>query len=118
MSRSVDTLDPRFRPIALELLAKLVEQRIYVVIVDTRRTKEEHDENVKKGVSWTTRSKHIDGLAIDLAPVSSYNGPGTTNVSWDATHPAWAIMGAIGKSLGLIWGGEWKVRDLGHFELP
>ena len=58
MSRSLDTLSPRFRPLAVELLARCVEAGICVMIVDTLRTPEEHAANLAKGVSWTTHSKH------------------------------------------------------------
>jgi peptidoglycan L-alanyl-D-glutamate endopeptidase CwlK len=116
MSRRLDDLDPRFRPLAFELLARFVESGIAVMIVDTLRTPAEHAANLAKGVSWTTRSKHLDGLAIDVCPYMQWQLTGPDKLQWDATDPVWSAMGRIGEELGLRWGGRWKQRDLGHFE--
>lgn len=99
-----------------ELIARLAETGIAVMIVDTLRTPEEHAANLAAGVSWTARSKHLDGLAIDLAPYETYQLHGPDKLKWDATDPVWARMGAIGERLGLRWGGRWQQKDLGHFE--
>lgn len=118
MSRALDDLDPRFKPLALELLARAVEAKIPVLIVDTLRTPAEHALNLANGVSWTTHSKHLDGLAIDIVPYSLFTlAPGGDKLEWDSAHPAWQTLGAIGKRLGLRWGGDWATkRDMGHFE--
>lgn len=118
MSRALDDLDPRFKPKAMELLARCVEAGIMVMIIDTRRTEAEHQANLAKGVSWVKRSKHIDGLAIDICPFDYYDDNGPDKLNWDPSAPIWTRMGVIGESLGLIWGGRWKVRDLSHYELP
>jgi len=100
---------------AMELLARCVEQGIHVLIVDTLRTPEEHAANLAKGVSWTTRSKHLDGDAIDLCPYETYQLRGPDKLAWN-DGPTFQRIGAIGEALGLRWGGRWKVKDLGHFE--
>lgn len=116
MSRALDDLSPRFRPLAMELLARCVEQGIAVAIVDTLRTPAEHAANLAAGVSWTNRSKHLDGDAIDICPYATWSAHGPDKLNWDGADPIWAKLGAIGESLGLRWGGRWKVKDLGHFE--
>ena len=115
MSRSLDTLSPRFRPLAVELLARCVEAGLCVMIVDTLRTPEEHAANLARGVSWTTHSRHLDGDAIDLCPYETYQLRGPDKLAW-SDGPTFQRMGAIGKALGLRWGGDWRVKDLGHFE--
>lgn len=115
MSRRLDDLSPRFRPLAVELLARCVEAGIHVLIVDTLRTPEEHAANLANGVSWTTRSKHLDGDAIDVCPYETWQLRGPDKLAWK-DGPTFQRLGAIGKALGLQWGGDWKVRDLGHFE--
>jgi len=116
MSRRLDDLSPRFRPLAIELLARLVEAGIPVLILDTLRTPAEHAANLAKGVSWTTHSKHLDGDAIDLCPYSQFDAHGPDKLLWDAATPVWSEIGRIGEALGLRWGGRWPQQDLSHFE--
>lgn len=116
MSRALNDLSPRFRPLACELLARCVEQGIGVAIVDTLRTPAEQAANLAKGVSWTTHSKHLDGDAIDICPYATWDLHGSDKLNWDDADPVWIKLGAIGEALGLRWGGRWKVRDMGHFE--
>jgi hypothetical protein len=117
VSRKLDDLAPVFRPLAVELIARIAEHGIAVLIVCTARTATEQADAVRRGVSRVARSKHQDGLAIDLVPYSEFRLHGPDKVQWDPLDPAWKIMGAIGESLGLRWGGRWKVpHDPGHFE--
>ena len=116
MSLKLDDLSPRFRPLAIELLARCTEQRIPIVIVDTLRTPDEHKQNLFKGVSWTNHSKHLDGDAIDICPFSTYDAHGSNKLLWDGGDPIWQRLGAIGEALGLRWGGRWSKPDMGHFE--
>lgn len=116
MSRLLDDLSDRFRPIAFELLARLTEAKIPVLIVDTLRTPEEHKQNLKNRISWTKSSKHLTGDAIDIVPYEQYYTRGENKLQWDPTAPVWQKVGAIGKELGLRWGGDWVQRDMGHFE--
>lgn len=118
MSRRLDDLSPAFRPLAVELLARLMEAGIPVAIIDTLRTLEEQKANLAKGVSWTLRSKHLTGDAIDVCPYDVFALHGPDKLQWDATDPIWARVGQIGEACGLVWGGRWTVRDLGHFERP
>lgn len=116
-SKLLKDLSPRCRPMADRFLALLVEARIPVIIVETRRTEAEHAANLAKGVSWTKHSKHIDGDAIDIALYDEYRLDGKDSVEWDSSHPMWERVGLIGESVGFLWGGRWKQRDLGHFEV-
>lgn len=116
MSRRLDDLSPRMKPLAMELLARCLEDGIPLAIVDTLRTPAEHAANLAKGVSWTIRSKHLDGDAIDICPYSTWSLHGPDKLQWDAADPIWTRLGQIGEGLGLRWGGRWKQKDLGHFE--
>lgn len=123
MSRALNDLDSRFRPKAFELLARCIEAGIPVMIVDTLRTPGEQEANLAKGVSATMNSKHLPqppegkSLAIDIVPYDTYALHGPDKVHWDTKSPVWLIMGQIGESLGLRWGGRWKTpHDPGHFE--
>lgn len=116
MSRRLDDLSARFKPLAMALLARATEADIPIMIVETRRTPEQHAKNLANGVSWTTHSKHLDGDAIDICPYYQFVLHGTNKLQWDATDPVWQRLGPIGEDIGLRWGGRWKQRDMGHFE--
>jgi hypothetical protein len=115
-SRRLDDLSARFRPFAVELLARLVEAQIPVLVIETRRTFAEHQANLAKGVSWTPHSKHLDGDAIDLCPYEQFQLHGPDKLQWATDDPVWPQIGAIGEALGLRWGGRWQQKDMGHFE--
>lgn len=104
------------KPLAMELLARLVEAQIHVLIVDTLRTPQEHATNLANGTSWVTHSKHLDGDAIDVCPYLIWDAYGPDKLNWNANDPIWQRIGLIGEALGLRWGGRWAVRDMGHFE--
>lgn len=64
--------------------------------------------DARPGASW-----HEFGLAVDLGIISLLAQPG-----WAPNDPAWATMGALGKSLGLFWGGDFQHNpDRPHFQL-
>ena len=114
MSRALDDLDERFKPIVFEFLARTVERGIPVLIVNTRRTAAEQAIHVANGTSWVKYSKHQDGLAIDIVPYLIYQEYGEDKLQWRGDDPIWKKLGAIGERLGLRWGGHF--RDYGHFE--
>ena len=124
MRRDLDSLDPRFLPLAMALLARCVEARIPVLIVNTRRTDAEQADAVARGVSWVARSKHQDGLAIDIVPYSIFTLHGDVKLEWDTSDRVWLTIGRLGEALGLRWGGRFRPintigvgKDPGHFEL-
>lgn len=57
-------------------------------------------------------SRHERGGAFDALPDGAAQG--------DTSDPRLAQLGALGESMGLIWGGRWtgKSHDPWHFELP
>ena len=119
----LDSLDPLFKPLAITLLARLLEARIPVLIVNTLRTQVEQDAAVARGVSRVQHSKHQDGLAIDVAPYDIFALHDDDKLQWDTKDPIWKKIGAIGESLGLRWGGRFEPLnsvgvgwDPGHFE--
>jgi hypothetical protein len=124
MNRSLDSLDPRMQIKAFELIARLVERGIQVMIINTRRTDAEQAEALRTGHSTVPRSKHQDGLAIDLCPYDTWMLHGSDKLHWDTTDPIWFEIGKVAESLGLRWGGRFKPLnaiglgwDPGHSEL-
>lgn len=125
MSRLLNDLDPRFRPLAVEFLAQLTEQGIHVLIVCTRRTEAEQIAAVKAGTSKVAHSRHEDGMAIDVCPYAQWALHGPAKLQWDDADPVWRQIGQVGERLGLRWGGRFAPLnrvgmgwDAGHFELP
>lgn len=78
-----------------------------------------------KVVTWTLKSKHIEGLAVDLGPVKSGGIDWNNTKGFDAI--AKAMMEAAGElGVGLRWGKDWDrdgkpgekgETDSPHFEL-
>jgi len=124
MSRALDDLDSRLRPLVFELIARATEHKIPVMIVDTLRTEAEQAVNVANGTSWTLHSKHLPqppeskSLAVDVVPYLIYNAVGPDKLNWDEHDPAWQVLGVIGQTIGLKWGVvlHGARKDLGHFE--
>jgi hypothetical protein len=113
MSRSLDDLAPEFRPLAFELFARLNAEISPFMVIDTLRTPAEQEENLRRGVSATLRSKHLPqppsglSLAIDVCPWEVWQATGPDKLQWNAGDPRWQLAAAIGKRLGLRWGGDW-----------
>lgn len=84
-------------------------------VIDGLRTEEEQRANIARGVSWTMRSRHLEGKAID---VLAYNGK-MGSYSPPLYHKINEAFQACSKKLGIpiVWGGNWKQADLMHFEL-
>ena len=85
------------------------------VVIDGGRTAEEHANNRANGKSWIRRSKHQDGLAVDVAAYKD------GQISYKAEH-YYDIAASFDYcsnkyNVPITWGGEWKVQDLMHFEL-
>jgi len=64
-------------------------------------------------ITWTLKSKHIDGLAMDVIPVD-----GAGNPTWDLAHfqRQFDIIRDCGLKSGLVCGADWKPADWPHYE--
>lgn len=126
MSRALDDLAWNFRKQVVEVLAQLIEEGVPVKIIDTLRTQAEQDAAVARGASKVRRSKHQEGLAIDLCPYELYQLHGPDKLAWDARNKGFDAIGRIGEKNGLRWGGRFGESapgkgdgwDRGHLELP
>lgn len=119
--RQFDELDPRFKMLAIELVARCIEAGIPVMIIDTVRSHEQELQKIAEGTSALRpdqHSKHELGLAIDICPYETFALHGPDKLRWDTNDDVWMKLGLIGEKLGLRWGGRWKrPYDPGHFEL-
>ncbi len=138
MDRSLDSLSAAFKPLVFEVLARLTERGVMVMIVQTSRTLSEHEANLANGTSTVQYSKHLPRRlrgfplayadadkcdAIDLCPYELYQVAGPDKLAWAEkasaeSYKAWKAIGEVGESLDLRWGGRWiNPHDPGHLEL-
>lgn len=131
MARDITKLHPRLQQIIPELIAACKEQGISIKIGECVRTVAEQNAlyaqgrttagsivTNAKGTSYS--SMHQWGVAFDFYLDMDIDGDGKK--SDDAFNNATKMfqkVGAIGKKLGLEWGGDWKSPvDMPHFQLP
>ena len=120
--KAIDSLDPSLQPIARQFLTDAHAAGYKVVITSGRRTMAEQAALYAQGRttsgSVVTKaqpgdSAHNFGLSFDFAFANTLGQP-----TWPENGP-WAEVAAIGKKLGLEWGGDWKsFKDRPHLELP
>jgi len=117
----ISTLHPRVAAMARDLVKRSSAEGMPIVVTQALRTLDEQAKlyaqgrtapgaivtNSPPGKSW-----HNFGLAFDIAPLDATGQP-----HWPNDDALWQKLGAIGKSLGLKWGGEFKsFPDRPHFE--
>jgi peptidoglycan L-alanyl-D-glutamate endopeptidase CwlK len=125
----LESLSPGFRRKIETILAHLEGKGWTPVVFHGERTKEEQAKIVKAGHSKTMQSFHVrdtslnrgrnglywqvKGEAADIVDARFlWSGPAS-----DLDFQFWKDLGAIAKSLGLKWGGDWKnFKDVAHVE--
>lgn len=96
-------------------------QSVPFLVIHGIRTQAEEAAMVAKGASQTMHSRHLAGqaglgCAVDVAALTD------GHIDWSA--PAYSVIwtavqkAAAGLNIPVEWGGVWKMRDLGHFQLP
>lgn len=121
--RDIKKLHPELQVIIEKLKLECSKQGLKIGISECLRTKEEQDNLYAQGRTKsgkivtnakgsTYSSMHQWGIAFDFY---RNDGKGAYNTS----DKFFEKVGAIGKKLGLEWGGNWKsIKDLPHFQLP
>jgi peptidoglycan L-alanyl-D-glutamate endopeptidase CwlK len=114
----INELQESVRPLAQNLLRLAADQGIQLKIVSAYRSPDQQQALKDSGRGVTNAgallSYHNHRLAFDVAPVEYLSMP-----DWNPAGPLWPKVGAIGKSVGLEWGGDWpdKKKDRPHFQL-
>jgi hypothetical protein len=118
--RNIEKLHPKVRDKARELINRAEKELgIKLRAVSTLRTYAEQNELYAKGRTTAGsivtnakggQSNHNFGTALDVVPIE--NGqPNWKSKDWDK-------IGALGKSIGFDWGGDFKsIVDKPHFEM-
>lgn len=115
----IATLLPQIQPLARKLIGKAAAAEITIEIISGLRTYAEQDELFAQGRTKPGKivtkaqgghSNHNFGIAFDIGVFE--------NGRYIEESRKYAGVGAIGKTLGLSWGGDWKsIQDEPHFEL-
>lgn len=115
-SRSTQKLKPELREKLYQLEAEAKRQAITFKVICTERSQSEQNELFAKGrttpgpkVTWTRKSNHLHGAAFDVAIMQG------GKITWEPKE--YLELGRIARKIGLVWGGDWKQKDYGHFEL-
>ena len=120
--RGLEHLHPKAREKAEKLQVLCKEKGLPLLITETLRTTEEQDALYAKGRTTagnivtnckgdTYQSPHQWGVAFDFC--KNQKGQEYSDIAF------FNAVGALGKSIGLFWGGDFKsFVDRPHFELP
>ena len=83
-------------------------------VIQGMRTIEQQKELVAKGASQTMKSKHLDGLAVDL--MAYINGRGSWELNlYDDLADAMK-EGANAVNVKVRWGAAWHIDDIGSWD--
>ena len=107
--QKLSTVDDRLQRIVYYAIA--VTKQDFSVICGIR-TKSEQRKLVASGASQTMKSKHLDGLAVDLM---AYNGGGRWELNlYDEIADAMK-EGAGHEKVSLRWGAAWHINSIGEW---
>lgn len=102
-------------------LVAVVKRAIEITEVDFSvlegvRSKARQEQLLKAGASQTMRSRHLTGHAVDLG---AYVG-GSVRWDWPLYDKIALAMKAAALELqvAIEWGGDWKMKDGPHWQLP
>lgn len=122
-SRDIKELHPTVANMASKFISACKTAGIDILITSTYRDAESQNAlyaqgrtkpgakvtNAKAGQSW-----HNYRLAFDVVPLR--NGKPVWGTSGEDLK-LWKAIGAVGKSLGLEWAGDWKtMKEFPHFQ--
>lgn len=117
--RRIESLHPSIKSKTKEFIIKAYKlYGIKLRVTSALRTREAQTQLYAKGRTSPGKkvtnakagqSYHNYGLAFDVVEIK--NGKALWN------NPNWNKIGALGKSLGFTWGGDWKFTDKPHFQM-
>ncbi|MBT0960211.1 M15 family metallopeptidase [Denitromonas iodatirespirans] len=119
-SRNWEQLDPEFTQRLLHVMKTLRERYGYeLTLIEGYRSPERQMRLAALGPQVTLAgaymSYHQYGLAADCAFIRDGKLVISERDPW--VMQAYEHYGEVAESVGLTWGGRWKMRDFGHVEL-
>lgn len=114
--RDISGLTPSAQKACNLFMAECKRQGLNVLITETYRPQERQDYLYSQGrtregniVTWTRNSRHTSGRAWDIA--RNVKGGEYSDIGF------FKACGEIAKRFNIIWGGDWDVPDIVHFEI-
>lgn len=86
-------------------------------ILEGLRTMDRQRELLAKGATTTLNSRHLDGHAVDIAPMIG----GEISWAWPQYYELAKVVKSAAQLEGVAieWGGDWvKFKDGPHWQLP
>lgn len=118
-SREWMILDPDFRQRLLTVFHLMAQKGYPMALLEGYRSPERQAYLAGLGPQVTNagayQSFHQFGLAADCAFVR--NGKLVISESDPWAMQGYRLYGELAESVGLVWGGSWKMMDFGHVEL-
>lgn len=118
--RNIQTLNPKVQPLARSLIETATAGGIHVKVISGHRSYEEQNKLYAQGRTRPGQivtkarggfSNHNFATAFDVG-IFSADGK-----QYFGESPDYQKVGALGRSLGLEWGGDWKdFPDEPHFQ--
>lgn len=118
-SREWTILDADFRQRLLIVYQLMAKQGYQMALLEGYRSPERQTWLAKLGTHITNASAYQSYHQYGLAADSAFYRDGKILIS---EHDPWALegyrlYGQYAESVGLVWGGRWKMMDFGHVEL-
>jgi len=144
MSRKIEDLVPEMQEKALRFAGRMAEVGLPWMLTRTRSAQAEQVALYAQGrqplvdvnrlramvkwqpiresenfvVTWTMKSKHLEGKAFDIAILNDGLPSWDHKVNVNENDlPDYLEAGQIGEEVGLVWGGRFKKPDSPHFQL-
>ena len=128
--KDVTKLHPKLQDKLKELTELCAKNEIKIKVTECVRTVAEQDALYAKGRtapgSKVTNCKgsnyasmHMWGTAVDVAVDQDTDKDGDVDIKDLYNVKLLKVVGKLGESIGLEWGGSWKsIVDMPHFQLP
>ena len=92
----------------LLLLLEEVVKNFDITVIEGKRSQERQNQLVKEGKSKTKFGKHVQGMAVDIAPY-----PIDWNARDDFHYLGGFVLGIACKmGINIRWGGDWSSSSL------
>ena len=115
-TRSLDRLNGVHPDLVSVVKLAIHLSEVDFVVLEGLRTKERQAQLLKAGASFTLKSRHLTGHAVDLGALVNKE----VRWDWPLYHKIAKAMkqAAIDLDVPIVWGGDWRTfKDGPHFEL-